>query len=108
MDSLDASIGQLGQASFGLRHSANVAQALCVCYRPAVEQADDALRLIEKLNAEVHAHEGCLKGSLDLLKVHVKIAHRQLGVSQAELARRTGRHRNTIATWCAESKDDES
>lgn len=33
------------------------------------------------------------------LKARVRTAFRA-GASQAELARRTGKHRNTIAHWC--------
>lgn len=34
------------------------------------------------------------------LEAAVRTAHFDAGVSQAELARRVGKHRNTIATWC--------
>jgi DNA-directed RNA polymerase specialized sigma24 family protein len=58
-----------------------------------------ALRAVDNLTDESDAISSSLDNTLDHLRTAVRTAY-GLGVSQAELARRSRRHRNTIKLWC--------
>jgi len=59
----------------------------------------DAIRAVDEATAEVNAIEGAHDNATAHQRDAVRAAHR-LGYSIAALARRTGKHRNTISTWC--------
>lgn len=64
--------------------------------------SETALSEVDAATARAAVQDMSSVQTLKELQETVRMAHQVWGIPYAELARRTGRHRNTIATWCSE------